>query len=909
MTTRQYESTLNVWLAELLSQRGLDAKQEHAAGRRRIDVLISVGSARIALEAEQGQSTAKRNEAIRDADARLAQNLADCAIAICYPDGITRKEQMRSCRVLWAIRSPDRLRQGAAPLWNEADAAELPRIIRLAPMQLGNPDLTAASLSDSLDVAVSYLNKTQRRFLAQHMDLPQRETRKAGKTDATRWDRAAKRALLVVATAVMFHSRLDYHLEGMRPSNAEWPPKMAHLCADSDDPTSDFLHAWDLILALDYKPIFETGRAALQACPPDPAFTNAVRETAKAALAVAGNIAGLRHDLMGRIFHKVLDTARYDGSFYTSTPAATLLATLAIDEDMRDWNDPDAVASLRIVDPACGTGTLLMAAAERIRDLSPQARDDDDFAQALVEQVLSGYDVNLTATHMAAATLGLLSPTTSFLKMKIGRAFLGVDEEGDAYLGSLEFLDLKPKMMSWPNAAQPVAQVENGDSMAQSEPADLVIMNPPFTRDSLRHDQFSATDERKMKDREKTLFSNKPVHLSGNSASFIILADFMRKSGDSKIAAILPLVTATNASALEIRKYLGGRYWVEYIVTSHDPRRIYFSENTSIGEMLLVCRVWDWQTGGKPPTKVVNLAINPSTPAEAYVAAEAIQNDAAQQRGLGTVQRVSAIDIEAGDWGAVQFLSPTLVSAFVSLGRGELAATLPLESVAAIGPDGRGLRGNFVRSDFPDEIGMAALWDHKSDVTQSMLAEPDTFVTAKQGKEAQANRLCEQRGNLMLPMRARLNTVRMLSVRLNQRALGSAWAPCKPEVAGIDVDTLEKALCVYLNSSVGVLAMLGDRSNKTPTYPQFSMSDLHKIPVPDFATLAEPAALRLAAEYDAQCEQALLPLPQMDADPARAALDAAVCEALRIDAERVATIRRHLAAEPSVTGRRYAGLG
>ena len=904
MTQRQHEHTLNVWLAELLSQRGLNAKQEHAAGGRRIDVLISVGSARIALEAEQGQSNAKRNEAVRDADARLTQNLADCAIAVCYPDGIARKEQMRSCRVLWAIRSPDKLQAGDAPTWSEADAEELPRVIRLAPMQLGNPDHVAAALSDSLDVAVSYLNKTQRRFLAQRMDLP------PYRTGPARWDRAAKRALLVVATAVMFHSRLDNHLEAMRPSDAEWPPKMAHLCADSDDPTSDFSRAWNLILALDYKPIFETGRAAVQACPPDPAFTNAIRETAKAALAVAGNIAGLRHDLMGRIFHKVLNSAPYDGSFYTSTSAATLLATLAIDEDMRDWNDPDAVASLRIVDPACGTGTLLMAAAERIRDLSPQSRDDDDFAQALIERVLCGYDVNLTATHMAAATLGLLSPTTSFLKMKIGRAFLGVDEEGDAYLGSLEFLDQKPKMMSWPNAAQPVAQVENGEDMAQSEPADLVIMNPPFTRNSLRHDQFSAADERKIKAREKMLFSNKPVHLSSNGNAFMVLADFMRKSGDSKIAAILPLVTSTNVSALEIRKYIGGRYWVEYIVTSHDPRRICFSDNTSIGEMLLVCRVWDWRrAGGKPPTRVVNLAINPSTPAEAYVAAEAIQSGSIAARGLGTIQRVSAIDIEAGDWGAVQFLSPTLVSEFVSLGRGELAAILPLESVAAIGPDGRGLRGNFVRSEFPDETGMSALWDHKADFTQSMLAKPDTFVTAKPGKEAQANRLWEQRGTMLLPNRINLPTMRVMAVRLGHPGLGSAWAPCKPEMAGIDADTLEKALCVYLNSSVGVLAMLGGRSNTKPTYPKFSMADLRKIPVPDFAALGEAAALRLAAEYDAQCEQTLQPLPRMDADPARAALDAAVCAALGIDAERVATIRRHLAAEPSVTGRRYAGLG
>ncbi len=913
MTTRQHESTLNVWLAEFLTQRGLNARQEHMQpGGRRIDVLISVGSARIALEAEQGQSTAKRNEAIRDADARLAQNLADCAIAVCYPDGITRKEQMRNCRVLWAIRSPDRLRQGAAPLWNEADAAELPRIIRLAPMQLGNPDLTAASLSDSLDVAVSYLNKTQRRFLAQQMDLP------PYKTGAARWDRAAKRALLVVATAVMFHSRLDYHLEGMRPEydnrildNApfagEWPPQMAQHCADSDNPASDFSRAWNLILALDYKPIFETARAALQACPPDPAFTNAIRETAKSALEVAGNIAGLRHDLMGRIFHKVLDTARYDGSFYTSTPAATLLATLAIDDDMRDWNDPDAVASLRIVDPACGTGTLLMAAAERIRDLSPQARDDDDFAQALVEQVLSGYDVNLTATHMAAATLGLLSPTTSFRKMKIGRAFLGVDEEGDAYLGSLEFLDLKPKMMSWPNAAQPVAQVENGDDMARSEPADLVIMNPPFTQHDLRYQQFDDAEKWTMRQREKQIFRNKPVHLSSIGNAFLVLANYLRKTESSAVASVLPTATATHTTSLAIRKFLARDYHVETIVTSHDPDRIYFSENTTIGEMLLVCRLWAGGNTIKPPTRVVNLSINPETPADAISVANAIAIGTIESQGYGTVQQWPSSRISKGDWGAVQFLSPYLCEQFFELRAGDAFQSTALGNISEWGS--ANIRLTFSRSDTPSKEGMTALWYHKTDVTQSLAAKTDAHITAKEGKGTQAERMWEQRGRLMLPTRLHLSTVRALSVRLNQRALGSAWVPCNPTVEGIAVDTLEKALCVYLNSSVGALAMLGDRSNKTPTYPQFSMADLHKIPVPDFAALGEPAALRLAAEYDAQCEQALLPLPRMDADPARAALDAAVCEALGIDAERVATIRRHLAAEPSVTGRRYAGLG
>ena len=81
-----------------------------------------------------------------------------------------------------------------------------------------------------------------------------------------------------------------------------------------------------------------------------------MRSLAEVITRVSERVTGLRHDLLGRIFHRVLDTARYDGSFYTSTAAAVLLATLALREQDADWSDPDVVAALRICDPACGTG-------------------------------------------------------------------------------------------------------------------------------------------------------------------------------------------------------------------------------------------------------------------------------------------------------------------------------------------------------------------------------------------------------------------------------------------------------------------------------------------------------------------------------------------------------------------------
>ena len=626
-------------------------------------------------------------------------------------------------------------------------------------------------------------------------------------------------------------------------------------------------------------------------------------------MAVAGNIASYRHDLLGRIFHTVLDTARYDGSFYTTATAATLLATLAITEDMCDWNDAEAIAKLRITDPACGTGTLLMAAAERIRELAPQADMESDLARSLIEQVFSGYDVNLTATHMAATTLGLLSPTTQFRNMKIGRTLLGVDKNSKARLGSLDFLsDSQPMLIPFPNAEPTAQQVDTGQEAPPPEPADLIIMNPPFTRDSLRYDQFDQTTELIIKAGELEIFASRPVHMVGYSGAFLILAEFINKPNTGTIASVLPLMGAIDTSGLEVRKYLANHYHVETIVTSHDPERIYFSENTSISEMLLVCRRWPSAKGTKPPTKVVNLVKNPATPADAMPVAWAVASGTVESQDYGTVQEWPASRIATGDWGAVHFFSPYLCEQFVDLRSGQPFQSIALGNIAGIGPEGRRIRDAYTKSNMPDEQGRVALWQHDTTVTQSMAAKVDTQIKAKPAKVRLAERYWQQRSKLMLPMRVRLNTVRVLGVQVNTPAVGSAWAPCRITIGGMDIQTLEKAACVFLNSTIGVFALMGNRTNREISYTRFSLDDLRNLMVPNFAAIGHEAVGKLAATYDTFAESKLMPLPQMDSDPVRRALDEAVCDALDLDVEWVETIRRNLAAEPSVTGKRYAGL-
>ena len=422
---------------------------------------------------------------------------------------------------------------------------------------------------------------------------------------------------------------------------------------------------------------------------------------------VSERVAGLRHDLLGRIFHRVLDTARYDGSFYTSTAAAVLLASLALREQDVAWSNADAIGHLRICDPACGTGTLLMAAAERIRDLRNAAgrgtpEDEEALGLLLVEDVLWGYDINLTATHMAASTLGMLSPSTRFTHMNIHRALLGVFDD-EPYLGSLDFFSGQIRLAEWPSSTQ---QVETGQGMAESPPAmDLVMMNPPFTRDSLRHDQFSRTDELAIKQREREVFSGTPTYMAGNSGAFMVLGEHLNRTDTGVLAAVLPLMSMTDASGRQVRKYLASRYHIETIVAPHDPQRICFSENTSIGEVLLVCRRWDGDAP-KPPTRVVNLARNPETPLEALDTATRIERLTKASNRVShdlTIQWVDANRIALGDWYAVNFLSPFLVDAYRTLTEAN-PGTVPmvlLRHLAAIGPEGRRVRDSYHQSALP----------------------------------------------------------------------------------------------------------------------------------------------------------------------------------------------------------------
>ena len=534
------ETKLNHKLCDILKKSGLNAvwESEHT-GNTSIDIEVSLeesGHLSIAVECEKYGPT-KRIEAVKDAVSRLLPRpLVDVAVAVVYPQECDSELDISDTTMLeYAIITKenakkyrfDNKRHAKKLKWQTVKAYELANVINSLPLDLGDPDAISVDLKKRLDNGVNRLTDIQRKNLVKSIGLEKYSN------DAS----ATRRALLIVASAALFHARLtDYLPESPRPPDhtGKWPPPVLAACMYQSNIVIALNETWNLILKIDYKPIFETAQNVLTAANGS-AFTDVIYDLAAWADETVGRIGGLRHDLLGRIFHTMLESARFDGSFYTSVPAAILLSGLAI----RGKNDlPKDLKKLRVIDPACGTGTLLMATTERIKDVMPAGRYD---STVIIEHVLAGVDINVTALHMAATTLGLLSPSTKFKKMRIEKVPFGKLREryqtvtkhklaGVAAAGSLELYDEGGLGAHYKWTAHGSDNIDSGIRRGTHEYkhyADYVIMNPPFTRHDIRHDQLGAEAEKMVKDREQEIFKNAPVNPDKTSSGimFLVLED------------------------------------------------------------------------------------------------------------------------------------------------------------------------------------------------------------------------------------------------------------------------------------------------------------------------------------------------------------------------------------------------
>ena len=223
-----WEPKLNMRLGRLLSAQGIDLESETRRHGRQIDIRVRIRDLMIAVEAEIG----KHRQAIKDAQARLDQDRAQRAVAVSYPAGLTERTFDEDTEIEWTVLPDEAFTKGTP--------SQLAATLRRISEDHGNPDTLAEHLMRELGVAVDILGKSQREMLAKKLDLPIRQWDRKTKRWVDRSHAAAKRALLVITAAAMFHARLDLHLhERARPEldavtgdvyTGEWPPATLQEC-------------------------------------------------------------------------------------------------------------------------------------------------------------------------------------------------------------------------------------------------------------------------------------------------------------------------------------------------------------------------------------------------------------------------------------------------------------------------------------------------------------------------------------------------------------------------------------------------------------------------------------------------------------------------------------------------------
>ena len=688
--------------------------------------------------------------------------------------------------------------------------------------------------------------------------------------------------------------------------------------------------AWVSILEKDYAPVFRPALAVLRALCEAQAIDDAIRRVAECANRVADSLSELGHDHAGPLYHSILGSAKSDGAFYTNNLSAVLLARLAFSEGFIDWSDPAAVASLRIIDPACGTGTLLMATLQTIKARVAAARamsgegersaeERNALHKQLVEDVLCGLDINQHGVQLAACNMTLGAPTVDYTRMNLVTMPHGPQRDGRMKAGALEILTAATDARDLRALLGPQRSLESLDGAQVNESAAIdfplhnlsaVIMNPPFTDNQKRGRKFSAESVKAMQWHEQavrdTLARRDPmaggvIDFNSICTFFTPLADQLISKENGVLAKIIPVTACTSSSGQDERRFLAERFHIETVVTSHDPRRPNFSENTGIHESLLVCRRRRPNSGGgggggSLETDFVSLRRMPGNTAEALEAAATIASG--QPGTWGTVLRYPADRVRSGDWTPCQFLDPELVRAAMRLEQEK--GLVPLGDRYLLGPSGQAIRGTF--RPVPSAEGDAnyrVFWGRSKDLRTTMEATPEQAVAAK--KEGLATRYREQEaGHLLLA--AKFNTIsgRLLAIFSERPAVGSMWVPVQWQTTGPDE---AKALCAWCNSTPGALEFLIRRST-TLTNPSFSQVALATLRVPDFRGAS---AAFLTEAYECAKHSLIKPWKHAAEDDVRESLDQAAARTTGIDLETIRDWRKRLAAEPTICNVRSDG--
>lgn len=655
-----HEQTINTSLGEVLDDLGRDwSVRSEETGKifkegGRPDILIEkLNRWPIVIEAEVGNHTQAENEA----QARLGNNLVStgarvhAAVALVYPqqlrdvDGAALRDALKGCTfeyALFALNADESISRFPEIGWISGNISELVILIHRSSI----PAWRAEELAKTLEQGVVQANGT---FSAAHpyeSPLAERVAEILGQSDDEA-GQTRRMAMTVIVDAIIFHAALseaEMQVRTTPPRSVKSPGELRSLGSFQPTQVSD---EWDRILEVNYWPIFHTAGQIVRILPIQLAASILDILWATAEELIVGGVTK-SHDLTGVVFQKLIADRKFLATYYTRPSGAALLAGLAIPVQRPivgdDWANIEALSAARIGDFACGTGTLLSTAYQRIGLLHEiHGGDPKMLHPMMMEHGLVGLDVLTVAVHLTAAMLAGAYPDTPFegeclLTMPYGSYEWGV------CVGSLDLLSMQTTFEIIQTAAETAGgrgaeEVINLVHRVGHEKFSLVIMNPPFVRHGAREGDrsevhnpafaaFGATEEEQnqLSKHLKELSVGGYGHGHAGLASFFVDLGHRKTAQSGTLALVLPLTSMSGKSWKKIRTLLRSEYTSPIIVSisqegSHSRS---FSADTGVAECLYLGRKEHMPPGAERRASFVVLSERPNDTFEGEQIAHAV---------------------------------------------------------------------------------------------------------------------------------------------------------------------------------------------------------------------------------------------------------------------------------------------
>jgi len=700
---------------------------------------------------------------------------------------------------------------------------------------------------------------------------------------------------------------------------------------------SAIIEEWHKILKVNYWPIFDIARRILEVIPADNAKALLHRLMMTASELIENRLMR-SHDLTGAVFQRLIADRKFLAAFYTHPASAALLVGLAFRADKTpgdgSWSNPSDITNLRIADFACGTGTLLSTAYQRISQLHEAAGGDAEALHpSMMASALIGCDVLPAAAHLTASMLAGAHPTVNYNQSSILTVAYGPQTDGHVALGSLDLLDpQRPFEIVAITAKAMEGMGEREQYLLSSLPHasfNTILMNPPFTRDTghegnkvgVSNPMFAAfcsttEQQRAMARAAEVLLKGSSAHgNAGEASAFLVLADRKLKK-DGTLALVMPL-SLLSGEAWEASRQLLRKSYSDLIIVSISgarPDELSFSADTGMGECLVVGR--KTQHDEKRATFVV---INKRPDSSILGASAAVQVHKAISGRLRKLEDGPvggnpiqfgndtigfALDVplsDSGPWHVARILDAALAQIAYQLTVNKLiwlpsmpkssAIAIPITTISKIGKVGPyhmdingntsdgGIRGPLTIEKLNRQSAPTypVLWWHDAKRERCLEFEADSEGIVRKGINSAQDAIVLQKAERIWSTASHCHFNRDFGFNSQSTAMQFTQKPAIggrswPSISLNSADE-ERVLTLWANSSLGILLHWWHANKEQAARGNIGVSALGSLPVLDVTLLSKDELLSAVAIFEDVKHRELKPINEINRDPVRCEID------------------------------------